>query len=147
DVVIGYREGTTGDFIELQNGGSIPMSDHDATYQIQVLNVDDNSWLLPGGTGSEDYELTMTVHYANVQPGAQNAHADYTLHTADGRHDTAGLTVGYQAGNHLTRTEQGEVLLAGSGDDTLEGGKGDDVLSGGKGSDTLIGDEGSDVFR
>ncbi|SEK07395.1 type I secretion C-terminal target domain-containing protein, partial [Achromobacter sp. NFACC18-2] len=142
-----YRlAGSSDDYVVLQSGQSIS-STNGATYEIHMVNVDDNgsSW---GGTGAEDYLLTMTVDYSHANPVTDNvANSSYTIQTADGHSDSANVSVAYQSGSSLLGTDKSEILLAGDGNDTLNGGKGNDVLVGGKGSDTLIGGDGSDTFR
>ena len=39
-----------------------------------------------------------------------------------------------------------DILLGGSGDDTIEGGEGADLIVGGTGDDTLTGGAGADMF-
>jgi len=144
---MGYRlAGSSDDYTVLGSGGFIA-SETGATYEIRMLNVDDNGWIW-GGLGSEHYMLTMTVDYSRASVVTDNvSNSSYTIHTADGHSDSANVSVAYQAGSTLLGTDKSEILLAGDGNDTLNGGKGDDVLVGGKGNDTLIGGEGSDTFR
>ncbi|WP_333903325.1 type I secretion C-terminal target domain-containing protein, partial [Achromobacter insolitus] len=139
-----YRPLGASDFIVVQDGAFFT-ADHTGTYEIHIVNVPNNS--NGSGTGSENYQLTMTVDYANAGSTNYVGAGSYTLNTADGHHDSANVTVSYQSGNHLVGTNDGEILLAGSGNDTLDGGKGNDVLIGGKGNDVLTGGEGSDTFR
>ncbi|KXJ62976.1 hypothetical protein AXY46_02860 [Achromobacter xylosoxidans] len=142
-----YRlAGSSDDYVVLKSGDSIS-SATGASYEIHIVNIDDNgsSW---GGTGEEDYLLTMTVDYSAASPVADTvANSSYTISTADGHSDSANVSVAYQAGSSLLGTDKSEILLAGDGNDTLNGGKGNDVLIGGKGHDTLIGGDGSDTFR
>jgi VCBS repeat-containing protein len=142
-----YRlEGSTGAYKVLQSGETI-VAAADNRYEIHIVNLDDNG-SSSGGTGAEDYLLTMTVDYSHAHPVTDNvANGSYTIQTADGHSDSANVSVTYQAGDHLVGTDKGEILLAGDGNDTLDGGKGNDVLIGGKGNDTLIGGDGSDIFR
>ena len=143
-----YRlAGSSDSYKVLQSGDTINALDN-ATYEIHIVNVDDNGPWWANNTGPEDYLLTMTVDYANASATTGNvANGSYTIETADGHSDSASVAVSYQSGNHLVGTNDSEILLAGSGNDTLDGGKGNDVLIGGKGNDTLIGGEGSDIFR
>ncbi|WP_370647828.1 type I secretion C-terminal target domain-containing protein [Achromobacter sp. ACRQX] len=146
-VRMGYRlAGSSDDYTELSSGDSIAPTTG-GTYEIRMLNIDDNGWL-PGGTGEEHYMLTMTVDYTRASAVTDNvANSSYTIHTADGLSDSANVSVAYQSGSSLLGTDKSEILLAGDGNDTLNGGKGNDVLVGGKGNDTLIGGDGSDTFR
>jgi len=141
-----YRKGTTGEFTRVSVGGFL--AEEGGVYQVRAFN--DKDGFGPNATSRTDYHLTMTIDYehaSSAEAAKQDAHDSYTAISPNGGHETADVTVHYQDGHHLVGTDKGEILLAGSGDDTLEGGKGDDVLIGGKGSDTLIGGEGSDVFR
>ncbi|ASC68645.1 hypothetical protein B9P52_00005 [Achromobacter denitrificans] len=141
-----YRlEGSTGAYKVLQSGDTI-VATADSRYEIHIVNVDDNG-SSSGGTGAEDYLLTMTVDYSHANPTTDLANSSYTIQTADGHSDSANVSVEYQSGNHLVGTNDSEILLAGNGNDTLDGGKGNDVLIGGKGNDILTGGEGSDTFR
>ncbi|WP_177340851.1 type I secretion C-terminal target domain-containing protein [Comamonas thiooxydans] len=141
-----YRvAGSSDNYTVLQSGGFITASAN-TTYEIHLVNIDDNG-SSSGGTGAEDYLLTMTVDYSNASASVSNvANGTYTIQTADGHSDSANVSVSYQSGDHLVGTNDSEILMAGSGNDTLSGGKGNDVLVGGKGDDTLIGGEGDDVF-
>ncbi|CAB3860216.1 hypothetical protein LMG26689_02449 [Achromobacter animicus] len=142
-----YRlAGSSDDYVVLKSGDSIPATTSGASYEIHIVNIDDNgsAW---GGTGEEDYMLTMTVDYSGASHVADTANSSYTINTADGLSDSANVSVAYQAGSTLLGTDKSEILLAGDGNDTLNGGKGNDVLVGGKGNDTLIGGDGSDTFR
>ncbi|MDO1474013.1 type I secretion C-terminal target domain-containing protein, partial [Comamonas thiooxydans] len=138
-----YRPLGASDFIVVQDGAFFT-ADHTGTYEIHIVNVPNNT--NGGGTGAENYQLTMTVDYANAGSTDYIGAGSYTINTADGHQDSANVAVSYQSGNNLVGTNDGEILLAGNGNDTLDGGKGNDVLVGGKGDDTLIGGEGDDVF-
>ncbi|MFD4839916.1 retention module-containing protein [Achromobacter sp. NPDC058515] len=142
-----YRLAGSSDSYKLLENGETISTTTGASYEIHIVNIDDNGsgW---GGTGEEDYLLTMTVDYSRAAPTTDNvANGSYTIHTADGHNDSANVSVEYQAGGHLVGTNKAEILLAGDGNDTLDGGKGNDVLVGGKGNDTLIGGDGADTFR
>ena len=145
EISVQYRvAGSSGSYADVPANGIA--ATQDTSYEIRIVNLDDNGPNKSGGTGAEDYQLTMTVDYSHAV-STPDANASYTIQTADGHSDSANVSVSYQAGDHLLGTDKGEILLAGSGNDTLDGGKGNDVLVGGQGNDTLIGGDGSDTFR
>ena len=43
-------------------------------------------------------------------------------------------------------TDQADILIGGSGHDTVDGRRGDDIMEGGTGDDLLVGGEGDDVL-
>ncbi|KAF0811279.1 Serralysin C [Andreprevotia sp. IGB-42] len=144
DVSLGWHAGTSGGFTAIADGGTFTAS-ADGTYQIRVTNLDDNG-ATSGGTGSEDYLLTMTINYANAADTTPNVTQNYTVNDGHSGTDTGAVTIQYQAGNALTGTSANEILQGGSGNDTLRGGGGHDQLYGGAGADVFrwgAGDQGT----
>ena len=134
------------------NGGVwIPLADGqtitaaaDGTYQIHITNIANG----PGnsGSGSENYQLTMTVNYAGAHDITPDAHGTYTANDNHGGSDSAGVSISYQDGHTLTGTAGDDVLVAGTGNNVINAGDGNDVLTAGSGNNELHGGAGNDLL-
>ncbi|QZP29814.1 retention module-containing protein [Pseudomonas sp. DR48] len=134
------------------NGGAwIPLADGqtitaaaDGTYQIHITNIPNG----PGnsGSGSENYQLTMTVNYAGAHDITPDAHGTYTANDNHGGSDSAGVSISYQDGHTLTGTAGDDVLVAGAGNNVINAGDGNDVLTAGSGNNELHGGAGNDLL-
>lgn len=144
DISMAYREGTSGAWTSITDGNSFTaLSDGD--YQIRVVNTDDNG-SSGGGTGDENYLLTMKIDYANAEASTPLVNGTYEV--SDGALSDDGVfTLNYQSGSDLNGTDDDDVLIGGSGSDTLYGGEDNDVLvydsadsqiDGGDGVDSLL---------
>ena len=150
-VTMAYRAANAVDYTSIANGGSFTAAVA-GSYEIRLENIDDNG-NDHGGTGEENYDLTMTVNYANTTASTADATGTYTV-TDGSQSDTASVSLHYQAGSTLTGTAADEILLGGGNADTLIGGGGHDILIGGAGHDTMTGgllgalpDSTTDVFK
>ncbi|WP_414923008.1 beta strand repeat-containing protein, partial [Pseudomonas sp. IT-P294] len=116
----------------------------DGTYQIHITNIPNG----PGnsGSGSENYQLTMTVNYAGAHDITPDAHGTYTANDNHGGSDSAGVTISYQDGHTLTGTAGDDVLVAGTGNNVINAGDGNDVLTAGSGNNELHGGAGNDLL-
>ena len=91
-----------------------------------------------GSASSGNYSLWIQVD--------QNTGFDYTI--SDGMtSDTAHADVLRVAGSTLTGTSGDEILIGGSGNETISAGDGRDVLQGGAGNDTLNAEAGNDLLE
>ncbi|RON49096.1 type I secretion target [Pseudomonas frederiksbergensis] len=132
-----------GSFVSIADGGTITAS-ADGTYQIHVTNITNTSGSNP--TGSENYQLTMTVNYAGAHDVTPDYHGTYTANDSHGGSDTANVTISYQDGHTLTGTSGDDVLVAGTGNNILNAGDGNDVLTAGSGNNELHGGAGNDLL-
>lgn len=134
DVSMAYRFGTSGAWTGIADGASFAAA-ASGDYQIRITNVDDNG-AAGGGTGYEDFTLSMAVNYANaVVPSTQSS---YTVSDVHNTTDVGAITMTYQSGDTLTGTTGDDIIIGGSGSDVLNGNGGNDVLIGGAGADVLV---------
>ena len=132
-----------GAWISLADGQTITAA-ADGTYQIHITNIANG----PGnsGSGSENYQLTMTVNYAGAHDITPDAHGTYTANDNHGGSDSAGVSISYQDGHTLTGTAGDDVLVAGTGNNVINAGDGNDVLTAGSGNNELHGGAGNDLL-
>ena len=116
----------------------------DETYQIRITNIENTT----GGNakGAENYQLTMTVNYADAHDFTPDAHGTYTANDNHGGSDTAAVTISYQDGHTLTGTSGDDVMVAGTGNNVINAGDGNDVLTAGSGNNELHGGAGEDLL-
>ncbi|KPN92160.1 retention module-containing protein [Pseudomonas nunensis] len=132
-----------GAFVSIADGGTITATS-DGTYQIHVTNITNTSG--SNTTGSENYQLTMTVNYAGAHDLTPDYHGTYTANDNHGGSDTANVTISYQDGHTLTGTSGDDVLVAGTGNNVINAGDGNDVLTAGSGNNELHGGAGNDLL-
>ncbi|MFJ7793487.1 retention module-containing protein [Pseudomonas sp. NPDC096950] len=132
-----------GAFVSIADGGTITATS-DGTYQIHVTNITNTSG--SNTTGSENYQLTMTVNYAGAHDLTPDYHGTYTANDNHGGSDTANVTISYQDGHTLTGTSGDDVLVAGTGNNIINAGDGNDVLTAGSGNNELHGGAGNDLL-
>ncbi|MDN3222537.1 retention module-containing protein [Pseudomonas nunensis] len=132
-----------GAFVSIADGGTITATS-DGTYQIHVTNITNTSG--SNTTGSENYQLTMTVNYAGAHDFTPDYHGTYTANDNHGGSDTANVTISYQDGHTLTGTSGDDVLVAGTGNNIINAGDGNDVLTAGSGNNELHGGAGNDLL-
>ncbi|MGF6207093.1 retention module-containing protein [Pseudomonas frederiksbergensis] len=132
-----------GAFVTIADGGTITATS-DGTYKIHVTNITNTSG--SNTTGSENYQLTMTVNYAGAHDLTPDYHGTYTANDNHGGSDTANVTISYQDGHTLTGTSGDDVLVAGTGNNILNAGDGNDVLTAGSGNNELHGGAGNDLL-
>jgi VCBS repeat-containing protein len=101
--------------------------------------------LLANDTGDE-LTITEVSDAILLESGDVAATGGSFQYSLDGGNDPATVTVETQAGMTINGTDQGEILIGGSGDDTIYGGAGDDLIIAGVGSDNLYGGAGADIF-
>jgi Ca2+-binding RTX toxin-like protein len=101
--------------------------------------------LLANDTGDE-LTITEVSDAVLLESGDVVATGGSFQYSLDGGNDPATVTVETQAGMTINGTDQGEILIGGSGDDTIYGGAGDDLIIAGVGSDNLYGGAGADIF-
>ena len=101
------------------------------------LNIDDTEAMEINGGGGDD-----SLSVGNL------AHTDIKQVTFDGGNGNDTLAAGESTQTIVARGGKGkDLLVAGSGDDTLHGGRGQDTLKGGSGRDMLRGGRGNDVLQ
>ncbi|WP_095054278.1 retention module-containing protein [Pseudomonas sp. Irchel s3b2] len=133
-----------GAFTAIADGQTITAT-ADGTYRIHITNIDDGG---PGnsGKGAENYQLTMTVNYADAQDSTPDFHGTYIANDNHGGSDAANVTISYQDGHTLTGTSGDDVLVAGAGNNVLNAGDGNDLLTAGSGNNELHGGAGNDLL-
>ena len=89
--------------------------------------------------------LSTAVHYVDASGSASGGSFVYT-DTAGTVHGDAHVAVVRDTSDSLDGTYRDEILIGGTGADTLNGGAGNDVLIGGGGSDILFGGSGNDIL-
>ena len=143
EISMEYREGTSGAWTSIADGNSFTaLSDGD--YQVHIVNLDDNG-SSGGGTGAEDYLLTLKIDYSNAEGSTPFVNGTYEV--SDGTlSDDGAFTLNYQSGHDLNGTDGDDIFIGGSGSDTIHAGIGDDALDGGAGNDALYGDAGNDFL-
>jgi VCBS repeat-containing protein len=114
----------------------------DGTYRIHLTNLADAQV----GNAAENYQLTMTVNYADAADSTPDYSGTYTANDSHGGSDSAAVSITYQAGHTLTGTSGDDVLLAAPGDNILNGNDGNDVLSVVSGTNSLYGGNGNDLL-
>ncbi|MEG0859666.1 MAG: retention module-containing protein [Pseudomonas sp.] len=132
-----------GTYQTIADGGSFTAS-HDGVYTIHLVNQTN----LSGGNanGFENYQLTMSINYADAQDSTAQHYGSYNVSDGHGGSSTGAVDIVYQAGDTLNGTGNDDVLIAANTATTLNGGEGNDVLVGGNGNDTLHGDNGNDLL-
>jgi Ca2+-binding RTX toxin-like protein len=120
---------------------------------------------LDGEAGDDTFKMTATADCADTLiGGAGTDTADYQLRTADltiildngaldgesGEKDNVRsdieIVIGGSGNDTLTGSAANDTFHGGPGNDTINGGAGDDLLIGNSGNDTLNGETGNDTF-
>ncbi len=122
--------------IYLSNSGSIDMSAFDSVI-FTAIGDDKVNYSILSMEAEISSETSGTDHTINVQVDVTDADNDVV---------TDYLTVTFDANGDITGTEESEVLVGGTGNDSIIGGGGDDILMGKDGDDILIGGAGDDAI-
>jgi hypothetical protein len=89
--------------------------------------------------------LSNAVHYVDASGSASGGSFVYT-DTAGTVHSDAQVTVVSDKQGAIDGAYRDEILIGGSGADTINGGAGNDILIGGGGADILSGGSGNDIL-
>lgn len=111
-----------------------------------------NAVLTPGSdyTGTVSYDTDGTITYTPAEDETGTVTVDYTVTDGDGDAVTSHLAIELaepelQVGQFMDG-QGGEVIVGGSGDDTIDGAQGRDVIFGTGGDDSLVGGNSPDVL-
>lgn len=135
----------------------------DQIYMPDVAHMDDLRFVRNGDdlvirSVSGGNKIIISNHFSSENPNSvsalvlgadnvQNMSAAYALRTGgDGTDVTNDILVGGSGTDTLNGLGFSDVIFGAAGDDVIDGGDGDDILYGGRGDDTLLGGTGNDRF-
>lgn len=99
------------------------------------LNVEDSDGLIDGGTGVDTAKFSENVDQAALDDAALiNVEKIVLSLSVAGNYNFSNQSEGLD----IAATDNGDIVIGGTGADTIRGGSGADTLVGGKGNDMLI---------